>query len=233
MDISNLTVNVAVAVLSGLAASTGFWFWTARLKHPSIRICPTLTYEQEGRHQSSVTLINRGKRTAADISIIAEIWLKGASSKTGRFIDIYLRIREERLPYLRSCQSESSDIGWSYRDSFKHDLPNKLRQSLLSEGSDLNLHEFIECAEKSGLHAAVQVYVIANDAVYGARSFPMWQFDSRDFKKGDWKRGQRCTLLTASGPNPECCQFASSRSDWIRHRRFYREISKEATAQER
>ena len=69
-----IILNILLGVLSGLAASIGFWVWTARLKHPSVTICPALScHNKYGKISSTVALINKGKRPAADISIITEL----------------------------------------------------------------------------------------------------------------------------------------------------------------
>src|SRR5690242_5148119 len=125
MGLSDIAVNIILGVLSGIAASIGFWVWTARLKHPSIKICSALSYyELDGKYRSTVALINQGKRPAVDISILAELSLNGISRKTKTPISISLRVREERLPYIRFAKEEQyflrpSDILWHYRDAFR------------------------------------------------------------------------------------------------------------------
>jgi hypothetical protein len=217
--------------LSGLAASIGFWIWTARLKHPSVKICPALSYyEQDGKCRSTVALINQGKRPAADISIIAELSLHGISKRTEQNFNMSLRVRDERLPYLMFAKEEQyflrpSDIIWNYKDEFRNHLPSKLGELVNSKVTpDMTLREILEDAESEEVDARIKVYVIANDSVYGARSYPSQEFRSKDFLTGDFAPGRRCTLLGQSEPNPNCCQFPNSRWDYLLHRAYYREI---------
>jgi hypothetical protein len=231
MNLADLIENIVLGVLSGIAASIGFWYWTARLKHPSIKICPALSYyKQEGKYRSTVALINQGKRPAADISILAELSLVGISRRTGGELKISLRVREERLPYLTFAKEEQyflrpSDIAWHYRDNFREDLPSKLKALLFDKDApEISLRELLDDAESEGIDACVQVFVVANDAVYGARSYPIREFRSRDFMVGDFEPGKRCTLVDGSETNPNCCQFASSPWDFMRRYSYYREI---------
>jgi hypothetical protein len=224
-------MNIVLGVVSGLAASIGFWIWTARLKHPSVKICPALSYyERDGKYRTSVALINQGKRPAADISIIAELALNGVSKRTNQDLNLVLRIREERLPYLMCAKEEQyflrpSDIIWNYKDDFRNVLPVKLGTLVNSKVSpDMTLREIIEDADSEGINARIQVFATVNDSIYGSRSYPVQEFKSKDFLIGDFTPGRRCTLLGESEPNPNCCQFASSTWDYLLHRAYYRAI---------
>jgi hypothetical protein len=114
-------------------------------------------------------LINKGKRPAADISIIAELALNGVSSRTSRHFKISLRVREERLPYLASAKEEQyflrpSGIVWNYQDDFRKDLPAKLGSLLSGSGKpEITLHDILENAENEGIDARIEVFAIAND----------------------------------------------------------------------
>jgi hypothetical protein len=239
MSPNGVAVNIILGVLSGLVASIGFWVWTTRLKHPNIMICPALSYHgQGGKCRSTVALINQGKRPAADISIIAELSLTGVSGRTKQALALSLRIREERLPYLLFAQEEqyflrTSDIKWSYGDLFGSSLPRKLHKSLSHKGKEINLREILQDAESDGLEAVIQVFVIANDAVYGARSYPIQEFRSGDFIDGDFERGKRCRLLGASDTNPNCCQFGRSPWNFVQHQSYYREVRRRGRQREK
>jgi len=239
MSAEDIALNIVLGVISGLAASIGFWVWTARLKHPSVTICPALSFhDRYGKPRSTVALVNKGKRPAADISIIAELSLNGISknNKRKKPLNISLRVREERLPYLTFAKEEQyflrpTDIIWNYRDDFRKDLPTKLG-ILLShdDGQEFTLREILEDAESEGLDARIQVYVIANDSVYGSSSYPIREFRSKDFLDGDFVPGKRCTLMGASTPNPKCCQFPNTPLELLRHYAYYRKVRSECLA---
>ena len=157
--------------------------------------------------------------------------MNGISSRTRVDLNVSLRVREERLPYPAFAKEEQyflrpSDIVWNYKDDLRLPiLPSKLGQ-LLSPGvsPEVTLPEVLEDAESEGIDARIQVFVIANDSVYGSTSYPIQEFRSKDFLTGDFAPGRRCTLLGAFEQNQNCCQFASSPWDFLLHHAYYRKI---------
>ena len=186
-----------------------FWLWQARLFQPKIRICPaladyTLPDDPAKIPRCEFTLINQGKRAAADLVISAYAVVPGLAGD-GR---IWLKLRDERLPWTGAGSNEQyflylSRIPDEDKKAYAPWFPEPIARSLTGDGSEVSVRDFLTTCE----NATIEVVVAANDSIFGGRAFKRHVFRHNDFRAGydTFKEGVTCGY-------GGCCQ--ASRLPW-------------------
>ncbi|SRR6266851_2264600 len=203
-------IVIVIGLATGFVASMVFWLWQARLFQPKIQICPaladyTLPDDPDKIPRCEFTLINRGHRAAADLTITAHALVPGLM---GTEENVWLRLREESLPWTGAGRDEQyflylSRIPDDDKKAYGSRLPERIARSLRGTGPEVGIREFLDACDNS----AIQVVVAASDSVFGGRSFVRHIFRYGDFRddQGVFKKGVPC------GYSP-CCQ--ARRSNW-------------------
>lgn len=187
-----------------------FWLWQARLFQPKIRICPALadyTHPEDPAEipRCEFTLINQGKRAAADLAISAYAVVPGLTGVGDR---VWLRLRDERLPWTGAGASEQyflyiSRIPEEDKKAYAPWFPEPIARALAGDGPEVSVRDFLAICE----NATIEVVVAANDSVFGGRSFKRHVFQHNDFRSDHdtFVQGVTCGY-------DRCCQ--ASRLPW-------------------
>jgi hypothetical protein len=178
----NVFVTVLIGVATGLAASALFWWLQAKLLRPKIIICPDLRLAEPEEKDSAAPLscefkiVNRSRFAAADISIKANLALAGLLGDGSRYI---FYMRDLAVAWMEPGADDEYFIGPSYLSQVddQKEYCKKLEDMLGRPLAGLDMRELMQSFP--GSHVAV--YVAANHAFSGARSFKRAKFTEKDF----------------------------------------------------
>jgi hypothetical protein len=159
---SDLTLEIITAFMTGFAASYLLWYYLNKIKVPVIEFKPSIfkspTAENLCGWKYRAKFRNEGGRAALDLEIVAKLRIRGLyPSRPERWHAIYVPIEDPRIPKVDSNRKTRkvlsvlllpNDISESARSILPENLQEKCNlgtlclEDLLSSGSESKLQIF-------------------------------------------------------------------------------------------
>lgn len=191
--------NIAVAVITGVAAAALFWLVQAKSMRPRVRLCKTVAHFRRAtgfKDIYQIKISNRRRRAAADVRVHVRFRMRGLVREG---VTEKLDGKTYHVPWMASRSSlrfpvRPNQIGAEHLKPYAMCIPSQVL-SAAYENRPIPLDIFLDIAEGS----EVEVIVFATDVFSGAVSIHRKLYDVTAIKEGRFapKLGCGHVLLTA------------------------------------
>ena len=173
-----------VGILLGVISSIIGWWILFRCYIPNLSFSSIISKieEDNSRARYRIRILNKGRRKAIDLEIIARLQVRGILKETPKvWKQVNLKIAGEKIPYIEKDEARIIRLLPEKTIDFREMVfPEEIREKAWSE--KLTLEDLFRCGEESFL----QIHVFAYDEFSGSRKMflsPKYQFASISSEK--------------------------------------------------